>query len=79
MKELTQLFQTGLTNVTTDISLLDALSYYYDYSDYDLEFGLVLSTSNYLYSMINESGAYILLPNTGNYEAIHKVIDEWVH
>lgn len=79
MKELTELFQAGLTYTTTDVSLLDALSYFYDYSSYDIEFGLVLSTENYLYSMINESGAYILLPNTGNFEAIHEVVDEWVH
>lgn len=79
MKELTELFQAGLTYTTTDVSLLDALSYFYDYSSYNIEFGLVLSTENYLYSMINESGAYILLPNTGNFEEIHEVIDEWVH
>lgn len=79
MKELTELFQAGLAYTTTDVSLLDGVSFYYDYRDFDLQTGLVLSTSNYLYSMINESGAYILLPNTGNFEEIHRVIAELVN
>ncbi|MFT7184363.1 MAG: LCP family protein required for cell wall assembly [Oceanicoccus sp.] len=79
MKELTELFQASLAYTDTDVSLLDGVSYYYDYQDFDLQSGLVLSTSNYLYSMINESGAYILLPNTGNFEEIHGVIAELVN
>jgi LCP family protein required for cell wall assembly len=79
MKELTELFQAGLAYTTTDVSLLDGVGLYYDYRDFDLQTGLVLSTDNYLYSMINASGAYILLPNTGNFEEIHSVINELVN
>ena len=74
MKALTSLFRIVMDSVNTDVELFDAVSYYYDYGDYDVQTGLVLSSSNYLYSIINESGAYILLPNTGNFEEIHEVI-----
>ncbi len=74
MKELAELFKTAMTSVRTDVALLDLMSYYYDYKSYDLRSGLVLSTSNYLYSLINESGAYILLPKTGNYKEIQEAI-----
>lgn len=79
MKELTELFQTGLENTTTDLNILDLVSAYYDYQNYDLSTGFVLTSSNYLYSMINESGAYILLPKTGNYDEIHEVISDLVN
>ncbi len=79
MKELTVLFQTGMSRTTTDLTILDIVSYYYDYQDYDLSTGFVLTSSNYLYSMINESGAYILLPKTGNYDEIHQVISDLVN
>ncbi len=79
MKELTELFQAALAYTNTDITLLDLVGYYYDYRGFEVESGFVLSTSNYLYSMINESGAYILLPKGGNYIEIQSVIDELVH
>lgn len=79
MKDLTSIFQTGLTYTTTDLNLLDIVSDYYDYQGYDLSTGFVLTSSNYLYSMINEGGAYILLPKTGNYDQIHQVISDLVN
>lgn len=79
MKDLTGIFQTGLTYTKTDLNLLDIVGYYYDYQDYDLSTGFVLTSSNYLYSMINEGGAYILLPKTGNYDQIHQVISDLVN
>jgi LCP family protein required for cell wall assembly len=79
MKDLTSIFQTGITYTNTDLNLLDIVSNYYDYQDYDLSTGFVLTSSNYLYSMINESGAYILLPKTGNYDEIHQVISQLVN
>lgn len=79
MKEISQLFQAGLSHTETDLNLLDAVSAYYDYKDYELNRGLVLSSGNYLYSMINESGAYILLPNDGNFEEIKQVVAELVN
>lgn len=79
LKELSELFQTGLEYSTTDMDVLDIVSYYFDYKDYDLSTGFVLTSSNYLYSMINEGGAYILLPRTGNYDEIHQVISDLVN
>ncbi|MEK7146335.1 MAG: hypothetical protein AAB802_04110 [Patescibacteria group bacterium] len=44
-----------------------------------LEPGIVFTSSNYLHSLINESGAYILIPNDSSYEEIHKVISDLVN
>ena len=79
LKELSELFQTGLEYSTTDMDVLDIVGYYFDYKDYDLSTGFVLTSSNYLYSMINEGGAYILLPRGGNYDEIHQVISDLVN
>lgn len=79
MKELTELFQTAITHTDTDLNVLDLASYYYDFQDYALNTGFVLTSSNYLNSMINESGAYILLPNGGNFDEIHEVISNLVN
>lgn len=79
MKELTKLFQTAITNTTTDLDLLDLIGYYYDYQSYDLSTGFVLTSGNYLTSLINESGAYILIPRGGNFTEIHEVISELVN
>jgi len=79
LKQLTSIFQTALEDTTTDIDLLDLVGYYYDYQDYDLNTGFVLTSGNYLYSLINEGGAYILLPKTGNYDEIHQVISDLVN
>ncbi|QQR54942.1 LCP family protein [Candidatus Peregrinibacteria bacterium] len=79
LKELTEVLQTALSHSTTDLDVLDLVSYYFDYKDYDLNTGFVLNSGNYLYSLINEGGAYILLPRTGNYEEIHGVISDLVN
>lgn len=79
MKQLTQLFQTVIENTTTDIDLLDMVGYYYDYQSYDVNTGFVLNSGNYLFSLINESGAYILLPRGEDFSEIHGVISELVN
>lgn len=79
MKQLTQLFQTVIENTTTDIDLLDMVGYYYDYQSYDVNTGFVLNSGNYLFSLINESGAYILLPRGEDFSEIHQVISELVN
>lgn len=76
---LTKLFQGALAYVETDISLFESLAYYTDYKSYEVSTGFVLSNSNYLYSMINESGAYTLLPKAGDFSEIQKVISELVN
>jgi hypothetical protein len=40
---------------------------------------LVFSTSDYLVSSINENGAYMLEPRTGNFTEMHQVIADWVN
>ncbi len=77
--DLGTLFATAMNHVNTDLSLLDIIHYYQNYASYDLRTGLVFSTQNYLYSMINEGGAYILLPKSGDYSEIRAVVDELVH
>lgn len=72
--EVSQIIQSGIKYVTTDISLLEAISYYYNFRDFEFDSGLVLTTQNYLYSTINENGAYTLLPRTGNFDEIQDVI-----
>lgn len=79
MKELTKLFQAAIENTTTDMDLLDMVGYYYDYQGYDLNTGFVLTSGNYLTSLINESGAYILIPRDGDFSEIHEVISELVN
>lgn len=79
LKELSEIFQTALSTSTTDLNVLDIASFYYDYHDFDLNTGFVLTSGNYLYSLINEGGAYILLPRTGNFDEIHEVISTLVN
>lgn len=79
LKDLSELFQIALSSTTTDLNVLDIASYYYDYRDFDLNTGFVLTSGNYLYSLINEGGAYILLPRTGDYDEIHEVISTLVN
>ncbi len=79
IKELSAIFQTGLGYTTTDMDILDIVGFYYDYKDYDLNTGFGLTSGNYLYSVINESGAYVLLPKTGNFEEIQGVISDLVN
>ncbi len=78
IKNMAQMIQSVISNTDTDISILDAISHYYDYKDYELSTGFVLSTQNYLYSIINESGAYILLPKSGDFEEIKKALSSLV-
>lgn len=79
MKGLTAVFQSGMEHTTSNIDLLELLGFYYDYQSYDLNTGLVLTSGNYLNSLINESGAYILLPRVKDYSEIHTVISDLVN
>ena len=62
-------------NVKTDFPLTKMKSIADAISDMEIENTeqVVFDTSNYLYSTRSELGAYILLPNTGDYSEIHKV------
>ncbi len=72
--ELIGIFNTVNSSVDTDIDLLSFLSYLSQYREFEIEQGHVLSTSNYLYSTYNVSGAYILLPNAGDYSEIWEYV-----
>lgn len=78
LKRMAQIIQSAMSNTVTDINILEAISYYYDYKDYEFSTGFVLSTQNYLYSILNESGAYILLPKSGNFDEIKKALSSLV-
>lgn len=79
MKQLTEILNTAITYVETDISLINAISYYYDYKNFEMSTGFVLSNQNYLYSQINENGAYMLLPKKGDFTDIHQAIANLVN
>lgn len=79
IKSLTKMFQALMVHTKTDVSLFDAIGYYQDYKDFSVNSGLVFSTSNYLYSQINQNGAYMLLPKSGNYNDMHKAIFDLVN
>ncbi len=77
LKDLFAILQSAIVNVTTDVNILELISYY-SYKDFELDSGFVLSNENYLYSLINQSGAYTLLPKTGNFDQIKEVITNLV-
>ncbi len=65
--------------IKTDVGALEALAYYDKYKNYTVESGNVLSSSNFLYSKIAESGQYILLPAGGNYAKIKNYVSDLVN
>jgi LCP family protein required for cell wall assembly len=84
LKQILELVQVGLLEVATDMDVLEILSFYYDYKGFDLvtssEHGFVLDSSGeYLYSMINAGGAYILWPTANNYGVIQSAVEELVN
>ena len=79
MGELTQLIKTGMQYVQSDLNPVQLLGFYYDFQDFEVKTGLVLSSGNHLYSSINQNGAYMLLPNTGNFVEIQMKIHELVN
>lgn len=64
--------------VHTDMDVFSALAYAKMFKDFEVEKDNVLSSSNYLYSMINVAGAYVLLPTSGNYDQIKGYVFELV-
>ena len=73
-----EMYNTLDTYVHTNIDVFSALAYARMFKNFEIERNNVLSHSNYLYSMINASGAYILLPRTGNYDEIKAYVFELV-
>lgn len=72
--KLIEMYHSVIQSLDTDVDLISFLAYLKQYHDYDIEQGHVLSSGNYLYSTINVSGAYILLPNAGNYSEIRAYV-----
>ena len=65
-------------DVNTDLDVFSALAYAKMFKNYAVESNNVLTSSNYLYSMIAASGAYVLLPRSGNYDEIKGYVFELV-
>lgn len=65
-------------NISSDISLFDALGYLQTYKDYQIKGGNVLDSGNYLYSTKNAKGQYILLPAGDNYLEIKKYVGDLI-
>lgn len=73
-----EMYNTLKEYVHTDLDVFSTLAYAKMFKNYEIERNNVLTSSNYLYSMINVSGAYILLPNSGNYDQIKSYVFELV-
>ena len=71
-------FNTVSDYVHTDMEPISAYTYLKMFKDFQVEKNNVLSSSNYLYSMINASGAYVLLPRSGDYDEIKGYVFELV-
>lgn len=73
-----EMYNTVKEYVHTDLDVFSAIAYAKMFRGYEVEHNNVLSNTNYLYSMINASGAYVLLPNAGNYDEIKSYVFELV-
>ncbi len=71
---LISMIESLAKDLKTDMNVLSLADFALRFKGYDLRRGLVLSTSNYLYSQTNENGAYMLLPNNGNYDEIQEAV-----
>jgi LCP family protein required for cell wall assembly len=67
------------SKIKTDIGFFDAFSYYDQYKSYKFVTGNVISSGNFLYSKISNSGQYILLPAGGSYAKIKKYISDLIN
>lgn len=74
LDQLAEVYSSLNKSVQTDVSVLELVSYAQGYSSYTLEKGNVLTSSNYLYSMISPQGAYLLLPKDPTYGAIREYV-----
>jgi LCP family protein required for cell wall assembly len=78
VKDLMGIYTVLISDLETNIDILEVVTYLRKYQDYRFEIGNVLSNDNFLYSKINDGGAYILLPQTGNYKDIQAFVKELV-
>jgi len=78
IKDLMGIYTVLISDMETNIDILEIVTYLRKYQDYRFEIGNVLSNDNFLYSKINDNGAYILLPQTGNYKDIQMFVKELV-
>jgi len=76
--QVIDIYNTVSDSIETDVDLLSFLSYLNSYRDFEIDRGHVLSTSNFLYSTYNVSGAYILLPKNEDYSEIQAYIKKVV-
>lgn len=77
-KDAVKMYNTLKDYVHTDLDIFSALAYIKMFKNFEVERDNVLSSSNYLYSMINAAGAYVLLPASGNYDQIKGYVFELV-
>ncbi|HCW32048.1 MAG: cell envelope-related transcriptional attenuator [Candidatus Peregrinibacteria bacterium GW2011_GWE2_39_6] len=78
MDDMVALYTEVTKSIQTDIDLLTLISFAQKYQNYTLKKGNVLSTSNFLYSTHGPTGAYLLLPKGGNYDAIKEYVSKVV-
>ncbi|MEK7545409.1 MAG: LCP family protein [Patescibacteria group bacterium] len=71
---LGQAYQSLTPYIDTNIGFLELIDIYKIYKEFILQTGNVLSTTNYLYSTMNEKGQYILLPKKTNFTEVKDFI-----
>lgn len=78
MKDLVNIYTILLKDIKTNVDILEIVTYLRKFQDYKFETGNTLSTDNFLYSMISENNAYILLPEGGDYANVRGYIKDLV-
>ena len=78
VRDLVSIYTVLIKDLETNVDILETVTYLKKFQDYKFETGNVLSNENFLYSLINQSGAYILLPKDGDYENIKSFVKDLI-
>ncbi|MBU1992805.1 MAG: LCP family protein [Patescibacteria group bacterium] len=74
-KGLVDIYASIITDLETNIDVLESVTYLKKFQNYNFEIGNGLNTSNYLYPTFTEGGAYILLPKAGDFGEVKGYIE----
>lgn len=73
---LVQTYENISSNLTSNLTVLEAIQAFDSYKNYQISAGNVLSNENFLYSTKSTTGQSILLPKSGNYLELQQKILE---
>lgn len=72
--ELQKIFEALIQEISTDVSIVDAVQYAIQFKNFAISSGNIISTANFLYSTVSINGQYILLPKSGNFVEMQNYI-----